>query len=33
MGDEPEDRAWEGEPGDPDEENNMLSPDDPQRYL
>ena len=26
-------RAWEGEPGDPDDENNMLSVDDPQRYM
>ena len=26
-------RAWEGEPGDPEEENNMLSVDDPQRYM
>jgi len=26
-------RTWEGEPGDPEEENNMLSVDDPQRYM
>ena len=25
-------RSWEGEPGDPDDENNMLSVDDPMRY-
>ena len=25
-------RNWEGEPGDPDDENNMLSVDDPMRY-
>jgi len=26
-------RTWEGEPGDPEEENNILSVDDPQRYM
>jgi hypothetical protein len=25
-------RTWEGEPGDPDDENNMLSVDNPMRY-
>jgi len=25
-------RTWEGEPGDSDDENNMLSVDDPMRY-
>ena len=26
-------RTWEGEPGDPDDENNMLPVDDPMRYM